>query len=102
MSLNTDKDVVRTDCTIEFFSRQSMNAQLHNRSDLQRENSVIDSHPHLFKLRSVLMTYCAVDFEIGYVQGMNDLVVVFITFRRHLLWRRLMMSMQRIAALEDS
>lgn len=33
----------------------------------------IESQPNLVKLRNVLMTYAVVDFDIGYVQGMNDL-----------------------------
>jgi hypothetical protein len=51
-----------------------MNIEIQkSRSDDTGGNSIIDSHPHLVILRNVLMTYTAVDFEIGYVQGMNDL-----------------------------
>ncbi|CAF1424033.1 unnamed protein product [Adineta steineri] len=49
-----DKDVARTDRTHEFY---------------QDDNSV-----HLQILRDVLMTYNMYNFDLGYVQGMNDLL----------------------------
>jgi hypothetical protein len=31
-----------------------------------------DDSPYLVKLKSILVTYCFYNFDIGYVQGMND------------------------------
>jgi hypothetical protein len=47
-----EKDVVRTDREHAFYKN--------------------DDSPYLVKLKSILVTYCFYNFDIGYVQGMND------------------------------
>ncbi|XP_033643110.1 TBC1 domain family member 15-like isoform X1 [Asterias rubens] len=49
-----DKDVIRTDRTHAYYEGE------HN--------------PHLEILNDVLMTYCQYNFDLGYVQGMSDLL----------------------------
>lgn len=53
-SLPTDKDVCRTDRTLDFYAGEG------------NENIV--------KLHNVLMTYVMYNFDLGYVQGMSDLL----------------------------
>lgn len=53
-----EKDVVRTDRTWPFFEA--------------------DDSPHLQQLHRILLTYSFFNFDIGYVQGMNDLVSVLL------------------------
>jgi len=36
-----------------------------------------DDNPHLLTLRDALMSFCVVHSDIGYVQGMNDILVRF-------------------------
>jgi len=52
--LFTDKDVHRTDRTLEFFAGHG--------------------NENLVKLHNVLMTYVMYNFDLGYCQGMNDLL----------------------------
>ncbi|XP_058055503.1 TBC1 domain family member 17 [Anopheles bellator] len=49
-----EKDVKRTDRTYEFFAG--------------------DDNPNLTKLQDILMTYVMYNFDLGYVQGMSDLL----------------------------
>jgi len=49
-----EKDVTRTDRKLEFFAG--------------------DNNPNVQKLFNVLMTYCMYNFDLGYVQGMSDLL----------------------------
>lgn len=49
-----EKDVKRTDRTYEFFAG--------------------DNNPNLVKLQDILMTYVMYNFDLGYVQGMSDLL----------------------------
>lgn len=49
-----EKDVKRTDRTYEFFAG--------------------DNNPNLAKLQDILMTYVMYNFDLGYVQGMSDLL----------------------------
>lgn len=49
-----EKDVKRTDRTYEFFAG--------------------DDNPNLAKLQDILMTYVMFNFDLGYVQGMSDLL----------------------------
>ncbi|XP_013063521.1 TBC1 domain family member 15-like isoform X1 [Biomphalaria glabrata] len=49
-----DKDVMRTDRTHKFFSG--------------------DKNPNLQVLYDILMTYCMYNFDLGYVQGMSDIL----------------------------
>uniref|UniRef100_A0A182U2D0 TBC1 domain family member 15 n=1 Tax=Anopheles melas TaxID=34690 RepID=A0A182U2D0_9DIPT len=49
-----EKDVKRTDRTYEFFAG--------------------DDNPNLAKLQDILMTYVMYNFDLGYVQGMSDLL----------------------------
>ncbi|XP_030843900.1 TBC1 domain family member 15 isoform X1 [Strongylocentrotus purpuratus] len=49
-----DKDVLRTDRIHPYFEGES--------------------NPHLDTLYSILMTYCMYNFDLGYVQGMSDLL----------------------------
>jgi len=53
-----DKDVVRTDRTWPYYES--------------------DESPHLQELYRILLTYSFFNFDIGYVQGMNDLVSVLL------------------------
>ncbi|KAJ3320384.1 GTPase activating protein [Boothiomyces sp. JEL0866] len=61
-----DKDVIRTDQTIPFFTAGEINPKntLHQ---------TIETQPNLVTLRNILMTYTILNFELGYVQGMSDL-----------------------------
>jgi hypothetical protein len=34
-----------------------------------------DDNPHLRQLHDILLTYAFFNFDLGYVQGMNDLLV---------------------------
>ncbi|XP_066923343.1 TBC1 domain family member 15-like [Clytia hemisphaerica] len=49
-----EKDVTRTDRKLEYFAG--------------------DDNPNVKKLFNVLMTYCMYNFDLGYVQGMSDLL----------------------------
>lgn len=49
-----EKDVKRTDRTLEFFAG--------------------DDNPSLGILQDILMTYVMFNFDLGYVQGMSDLL----------------------------
>lgn len=49
-----EKDVMRTDRNLEFFAD--------------------DDSPHLKELEDILMTYVMYNFDLGYVQGMSDLL----------------------------
>lgn len=49
-----EKDVCRTDRNLEYFSG--------------------DSNPNLQILQDILMTYVMYNFDLGYVQGMSDLL----------------------------
>lgn len=49
-----EKDVKRTDRTLDFFSG--------------------DENPNLSRLQDILMTYVMYNFDLGYVQGMSDLL----------------------------
>lgn len=49
-----DKDVARTDRQTDFYSEAN--------------------HPNLTKLYDILLTYCMYNFDLGYVQGMSDLL----------------------------
>jgi hypothetical protein len=62
-----DKDVVRTDQSVAYYL---MDPALDTTKPL-RVN--IEANENLEKLRNVLMTFTVMDFELGYVQGMNDL-----------------------------
>ena len=62
-----DKDVVRTDQGVEFYV---MNPPLDSTKTLKLN---IEMNGNLNMLRNVLMTFTVFDFDLGYVQGMNDL-----------------------------
>ncbi|KAI9097100.1 rab-GTPase-TBC domain-containing protein [Phlyctochytrium arcticum] len=70
-----EKDVVRTDRTIPFFASavEDPNSDVNpvSQSDMQ---AVISASPNLEMLRNVLVTYTIHNFDLGYVQGMNDLL----------------------------
>ncbi|TPX63147.1 hypothetical protein SpCBS45565_g06820 [Spizellomyces sp. 'palustris'] len=69
-----EKDVVRTDRTVPFFAgpkTETNGATPVSPSDMQE---VIGANPNLEMLRNVLVTYTVYNFELGYVQGMNDLL----------------------------
>ncbi|KNC98681.1 uncharacterized protein SPPG_06364 [Spizellomyces punctatus DAOM BR117] len=69
-----EKDVVRTDRTVPFFAgpqTETNGATSVSPSDMQE---VIGANPNLEMLRNVLVTYTVYNFELGYVQGMNDLL----------------------------
>jgi hypothetical protein len=53
-----EKDVCRTDRTLPFFEG--------------------DDNPNLVKLSDILLTYSMFNFDLGYVQGMNDLLSVIL------------------------
>jgi Rab-GTPase-TBC domain len=62
-----DKDVVRTDQSVGYYV---MDPPLDTTIPLRIN---IEANGNLEMLRNVLMTYTVVDFDLGYVQGMNDL-----------------------------
>ncbi|XP_075241450.1 TBC1 domain family member 17-like isoform X3 [Convolutriloba macropyga] len=51
-----EKDVIRTDRTDDFFK------------------GTLDNNVNLCKLYDILMTYCMYNFDLGYLQGMSDLL----------------------------
>ena len=53
-----DKDVIRTDQSVEFFKT----GEIDNSRPL---NTIIEEYPNLVKLRSVLMTLTIFNFELG-------------------------------------
>ncbi|KAI8803691.1 rab-GTPase-TBC domain-containing protein [Cladochytrium replicatum] len=93
-----EKDVVRTDRTVPFFSGADSVPNLKSgatdsrgrpvpprESDLDvrppegdgsagATTEVVGLSPNLSMLRDVLLTYTLYNFELGYVQGMNDLL----------------------------
>ncbi|KAI8822969.1 rab-GTPase-TBC domain-containing protein [Fimicolochytrium jonesii] len=68
-----EKDVVRTDRTIPFFANLAGEEEISpvSPSDMQE---VISANRNLEMLRNILVTYTMYNFELGYVQGMNDLL----------------------------
>ena len=66
-----DKDVARTDQTLDYF--KITHVQSSTSSQPAPLRVAIDATPNLKRLRNVLMTYTVYNFELGYVQGMNDL-----------------------------
>jgi hypothetical protein len=79
-----EKDVVRTDRNISIF-RQTMDGSIRSYSNddamsNQDHGSLayilgeLDLFPHLRRLRDILMTYAMFHIEIGYVQGMSDIL----------------------------
>ncbi|XP_055593868.1 TBC1 domain family member 15 [Uranotaenia lowii] len=58
-----EKDVKRTDRAFEFFAG--------------------DDNPNLSKLQDILMTYIMYNFDLGYVQGMNDLLAPILSLVQH-------------------
>ncbi|KAI8995161.1 rab-GTPase-TBC domain-containing protein [Gaertneriomyces semiglobifer] len=78
-----EKDVVRTDRTLPYFAETDPNHNGENADGDQTSDSnavtstdldiVIQRNPRLAMLRDILVTYSMYNFEIGYVQGMNDL-----------------------------
>lgn len=84
-----EKDVVRTDRNVPYFMTSTAGTNPDDTSAPQQSNNgeeipasalVIDErgHPnaekHLEMLRHILMTYTMYEFDLGYVQGMNDLL----------------------------
>ncbi|KAJ1564703.1 GTPase activating protein, partial [Nowakowskiella sp. JEL0078] len=82
-----EKDVVRTDRTVPFFSGyDSLDAippplpGASNSDSVMARNTEWDGQSELVlsinlaKLRDVLISYSVWEFELGYVQGMNDLL----------------------------
>ena len=63
-----DKDVARTDQSVDYFKLKSATS-----SHPVPLRIAIDVTPNLKRLRNILMSYTAYNFELGYVQGMNDL-----------------------------
>ncbi|KAI8813151.1 rab-GTPase-TBC domain-containing protein [Cladochytrium replicatum] len=66
-----EKDVVRTDRTVLFFSGADSTPNLGSGAT---DSRVVGLSPNLSMLRDVLLTYTLYNFELGYVQGMNDLL----------------------------
>ena len=66
------KDVLRTDRQETFFGA------VHDGGEIQplveSPGGTIDLPPKLQVLFDILMTYTMVQFDLGYVQGMNDLL----------------------------
>ncbi|KAJ3225061.1 GTPase activating protein [Clydaea vesicula] len=97
-----EKDVVRTDRDLSFFSSNGpVSPRLEvnnldnttssfqgNKSSESLENSLesqvarIPLNKNLESLRNILVTYTVYNFEIGYVQGMNDLLAPLLVILR--------------------
>ena len=78
-----EKDVVRTDRTEPFYTGVSTDDLLHCAADPNESLTSNSLHKnvsnHVFSknlemLKNVLITYTVYNFELGYVQGMNDLL----------------------------
>ncbi|KAJ1544054.1 GTPase activating protein, partial [Cladochytrium tenue] len=71
-----EKDVVRTDRTVAFFGGEAVESSSSSSSTAA---SLVTQPPERFSknlqmLKDVLITYTIYNFELGYVQGMNDLL----------------------------
>lgn len=58
-----EKDVKRTDRSQDYFAG--------------------DNNPHLSVLQDILMTYVMYNFDLGYVQGMSDLLAPILAIMDH-------------------
>ena len=56
-----DKDVVRTDRTISFFSNE-VDSQVSGNTDIAK---IIEQNPHLLQLRNTLITFTVLHFDLG-------------------------------------
>ncbi|KAJ3192853.1 GTPase activating protein, partial [Entophlyctis luteolus] len=65
-----EKDVVRTDRSTWFFQGTPED----NDASSKPVNAANKFSHNLELLKSILITYCMYDFDVGYVQGMNDLL----------------------------
>lgn len=64
-----EKDVKRTDRTQEYFAG--------------------DENPNLSVLQDILLTYCMYNFDLGYVQGMSDLLAPILCIMNNEVTKRL-------------
>lgn len=79
-----EKDVNRTDRHLPIFQNPKPVIENHSNSDLEPETPDEDEdedfdvanikNPHLFKMREILLTYNEFNENLGYVQGMTDLL----------------------------
>lgn len=67
------KDVKRTDREIELY-KQMDDEGLNDDGDENEEQDFEFKNPNLNKLRDILFTYNELNFNLGYVQGMSDLL----------------------------
>ncbi|KAJ3040620.1 GTPase activating protein [Rhizophlyctis rosea] len=78
-----EKDVVRTDRTVPFFL--GAETDLANAPPIPGSDDVVQSaafSKNLEMLKNVLMTYTMYNFDLGYVQGMNDLLAPILAVMR--------------------
>ncbi|KAJ3112365.1 GTPase activating protein [Physocladia obscura] len=66
-----EKDVIRTDRSTLFYKGIPEDNDAVNKIS---ESSAATFSPNLESLKNVLITYTVYDFDLGYVQGMNDLL----------------------------
>ncbi|TPX56682.1 hypothetical protein PhCBS80983_g04342 [Powellomyces hirtus] len=72
-----DKDVVRTDRTVPFFAEEAENDDSSNNGNAVSPadlHLVVHASKNLEMLSNILVSYTMYNFELGYVQGMNDLL----------------------------
>ncbi|KAI8593387.1 rab-GTPase-TBC domain-containing protein [Geranomyces variabilis] len=78
-----DKDVVRTDRTVPFFSDSNDDTGGVTPVTPGDMHDVVSASANLAMLSNVLVTYTMYgDFELGYVQGMNDLLAPVLVVMR--------------------
>ncbi|KAJ3031244.1 UNVERIFIED_CONTAM: GTPase activating protein [Siphonaria sp. JEL0065] len=69
-----EKDVVRTDRTIPYFQGVPEDTEILLKSPTSPTFATTKLSKNLDMLKSVLLTYTIFNFDLGYVQGMNDLL----------------------------
>ncbi|KAJ3009617.1 GTPase activating protein [Thoreauomyces humboldtii] len=77
-----DKDVVRTDRTVPFFASATEGEDDLNPVTPADMVEAIAANPNLEMLSNILVSYTMYNFELGYVQGMNDLLAPILVVMR--------------------
>ncbi|KAJ3293068.1 GTPase activating protein [Borealophlyctis nickersoniae] len=80
-----EKDVVRTDRTVPFFAgteTDTVNPPPPTDSEAEGAAQLAALSSNLEMLKNVLITYTMYNFDLGYVQGMNDLLAPILAVMR--------------------
>ncbi|KAJ3247268.1 GTPase activating protein [Chytriomyces hyalinus] len=72
--MRVEKDVVRTDRMVDYFRGAPEDTAVLLVSPTSPSYAAATLSPKLDMLKNVLMTYTVFEFDLGYVQGMNDLL----------------------------